>query len=592
VPEYLAPGVYVEETSFRSKSIAGVGTSTAGFVGLTGRGPATSDDGAVKGITPPLLTSFEDFERIYGGIDDLHINGNAQVNYLAHGVRAFFDNGGARLYVGRVLATGAAAASSGMINDVVPASPPIPPPADQQVSLSGRFKGGAIIPNTKDVNLNVTLTEAEQASTKRNALRQPAGTLVREGANFHVLGTSPFETSATQAEWDALPDTTPVTVLTLLVSITDPSGSTLTFTGLGFHARHPNYAGLVLGPTPPRPADRLTNPLMLNVGAAVTALGLRTALFRSQTARTIDLKGGVDGTGAPSIDDFREALARLLALEDIAIVAAPGAAGLGGLDANLPAEVNDALVTHAETRRAYRIALLDPPPDQEPADVRAIKSRIDSTHAALYYPWVVIGNPLAATDKTQASLVAQPPSGFVCGIYARTDIERGVWKAPANETISGAFSLQRDVRFGEQEVLNPLGINCLRFLPNRGFRVWGARTTSSDPEWIYVNIRRYFLYLEASIDQGTQWAVFEPNGDRLWANVRETISDFLYNEWVNGALLGATPAEAFFVRCDRTTMTQNDLDNGRLVCLIGVAALKPAEFVIFRIGQTTASART
>jgi phage tail sheath protein FI len=144
------------------------------------------------------------------------------------------------------------------------------------------------------------------------------------------------------------------------------------------------------------------------------------------------------------------------------------------------------------------------------------------------------------------------------------------------------------VRFGEQEVLNPLGINCIRTLPNRGIRVWGARTISSDPEWKYVNVRRYFLYLEASIDRGTQWAVFEPNGERLWANIRSTVSDFLYNEWVNGALLGATPKEAFFVRCDRTTMTQNDLDNGRLVCLVGVAALKPAEFVIFRIGQKTA----
>jgi phage tail sheath protein FI len=166
-----------------------------------------------------------------------------------------------------------------------------------------------------------------------------------------------------------------------------------------------------------------------------------------------------------------------------------------------------------------------------------------------------------------------------------------VWKAPANETVTGAIGLQRDVRFGEQEVLNPLGINCIRALPNRGIRVWGARTLSSDPEWKYVNIRRYFLYLEASIDRGTQWAVFEPNGEALWANVRNTVSDYLYNEWVSGALLGTKPEEAFFVHCDRSTMTQNDLDNGRLICLVGVAAIKPAEFVIFRIGQKTADAR-
>jgi phage tail sheath protein FI len=235
--------------------------------------------------------------------------------------------------------------------------------------------------------------------------------------------------------------------------------------------------------------------------------------------------------------------------------------------------------------------VLETPANKEPGEIVALKGKIDSTKAALYYPWVSVANPAAATDPTQPTVIDLPPSGHVCGIYARTDIQRGVWKAPANETVTGAIGLQRAVSFGEQELLNPLGINCIRALPNRGIRVWGARTISSDPEWKYVNIRRYFIYLENSIDRGTQWAVFEPNGERLWANVRTTVSDFLYNEWVSGALLGATPKEAFFVLCDRSTMTQNDLDNGRLICLIGVAAIKPAEFVIFRIGQKTADAR-
>jgi phage tail sheath protein FI len=141
-------------------------------------------------------------------------------------------------------------------------------------------------------------------------------------------------------------------------------------------------------------------------------------------------------------------------------------------------------------------------------------------------------------------------------------------------------------------VLNPEGINCFRFFPGRGFRLWGARTISSNSEWKYVNVRRYFIYLERSIDKGTQWAVFEPNGEALWANVRRTIESFLFNEFQSGALLGAKPEQAYFVKCDRSTITQNDLDNGRLVCLIGVAALKPAEFVIFRIGQKTADARS
>jgi phage tail sheath protein FI len=237
--------------------------------------------------------------------------------------------------------------------------------------------------------------------------------------------------------------------------------------------------------------------------------------------------------------------------------------------------------------------VLDTPPNLTPSGVQAVKGKLDSKYAALYYPWIVVANPLATSDNGSSvdKEIALPPSGFVCGIYARSDVERGVFKAPANEVIRGALRFQHMVSTGEQEVLNPLGINCLRAFPNRGLRVWGARTTSSDPEWNYVNIRRYFNYVERSIDRGTQWAVFEPNGERLWANVRETVTSFLFNEWKNGALLGDKPEQAFFVKCDRSTMTQNDLDGGRLICLVGIAAIKPAEFVIFRIGQKTVEAR-
>jgi phage tail sheath protein FI len=338
-----------------------------------------------------------------------------------------------------------------------------------------------------------------------------------------------------------------------------------------------------MGASPPQLRDRLTNPVMVTIGGALAAADLIDVLNKADSP--IDLKGGVDGTGDPA--GYEEALDALQALEDISIIAAPG---LSTFDA-IAADVHQKLIGHAEAPRAYRIAVLETPANKEPGEIVALKGKIDSTKAALYYPWVSVANPAAATDPTQPTVIDLPPSGHVCGIYARTDIQRGVWKAPANETVTGAIGLQRAVSFGEQELLNPLGINCIRALPNRGIRVWGARTISSDPEWKYVNIRRYFIYLENSIDRGTQWAVFEPNGERLWANVRTTVSDFLYNEWVSGALLGATPKEAFFVLCDRSTMTQNDLDNGRLICLIGVAAIKPAEFVIFRIGQKTADSR-
>ena len=212
--------------------------------------------------------------------------------------------------------------------------------------------------------------------------------------------------------------------------------------------------------------------------------------------------------------------------------------------------------------------------------------QLDSTYAALYYPWVTVLDPVTRAE------INLPPSGFVCGIYARNDITRAVYKAPANEVVNLAIGFEALLNKAQKDVLNPLGVNYFRPFEGRGFRLWDARTIASGPEWKYVNLRRYIAYLEHSIDKGTQWAVFEPNGDQLWANVRRTVSDFLLNEWQTGALLGDKPEKAYFVRCDRSTMTQDDLDNGRLVCLIGVAPLRPAEYVIFRIGQWTADSKS
>jgi phage tail sheath protein FI len=571
MPEYLAPGVFVEETSFRAKSIDGVGTSTAAFVGMVSRGATTGGNGP----NPPLITSFTDFERYYGGLDDLMIDGAPVTNHLAHAARAFFNNGGGRLYVARIL--GAAAAAARVI---------LNPTADaaDQVSLVARSPGGAVIPGSAGTNFHVVVRADALATTKRLALKQPVGTTVRVGTDHYVMGIDPIPTSAADATgFTGLGDDDACAIVSLSVEVYDPTGLVYEASGLGLHARHSRYVGSVMGASPPQLRDALANPVQVELGADVTAFALLAAI---PTAGA-DLVGGSDGSGPPTTTAFQDALNRLLALEDISIVAAPGASSF----ATIAAAVNLMLIGHAEARRSYRIAVLDTPPALEPGEVVDLKGKIDSKYAALYYPWIRVANPLAGTDPTQPTEMVVPPSGHVCGIYARTDIQRGVWKAPANETVTGALDVDRAISFGEQERLNPLGINCIRALPNRGIRVWGARTISSDPEWKYVNVRRYFLYLESSIDRGTQWAVFEPNGEALWANVRTTVSDFLYNEWVSGALLGTSPKEAFFVRCDRTTMTQNDLDNGRLICLIGVAAIKPAEFVIFRIGQKTADQR-
>ncbi|MGB4827035.1 MAG: phage tail sheath C-terminal domain-containing protein, partial [Paracoccaceae bacterium] len=184
---------------------------------------------------------------------------------------------------------------------------------------------------------------------------------------------------------------------------------------------------------------------------------------------------------------------------------------------------------------------------------------------------------------------AFPPSGYAMGIYARSDNTVGVHKAPANEVVRNITEVALPFTAAEQDVLNPVGVNLIRDLTPRGIRLWGARTISSDQEWKYVNFRRLFIYIEHSIDLGTQWVVFEPNNEALWAKVVETITPFLIGVWKSGALLGTKPEDAFFVHCDRSTMSQDDLDNGRLICDIGLAPVAPAEFVIFKIGQFTAS---
>lgn len=378
--------------------------------------------------------------------------------------------------------------------------------------------------------------------------------------------------------------------LSLNVTATDADGNAIVYNDLGYDPAHPQWIGKVLAEQPARRAEALENVFALHVEGTIAGFDLRDAFFEAigpGESRVVSLTGGNDGA-EPVAQTYADALAALETVEEVSIVAAPGHSAYGDF-----AGIQRALISHVEKPRAYRIAVLDTPPGEVISEAANARAQIDSTHAALYYPWVVVSNPRARPgDSGIPREIALPPSGFMCGIYARSDDARGVYKAPANEVVYSALRFETDVNFAQQEVLNPIGVNCLRYFPGRGYRVWGARTASSDPEWKYVNVRRYFNYLEASIDRGTQWAVFEPNGERLWANVRNTISDFLYNEWASGALLGGKPADAFFVRCDRTTMTQNDLDNGRLICLVGVAPLKPAEFVIFRIGQMTADSRS
>jgi hypothetical protein len=248
--------------------------------------------------------------------------------------------------------------------------------------------------------------------------------------------------------------------------------------------------------------------------------------------------------------------------------------------------VQKAMISHCEGMKD-RFCILDPAENATVAEVQTHKEKVVSEkgYAALYYPWVKAPVETLKTGKIALEDQFVPPSGYVAGIYARSDTERGVHKAPANEIVRGTLEIKLAITKGEQDILNPKGINCIRAFPGRGIRVWGARTTASDALWKYVNVRRLLLYIEESIEEGTQWVVFEPNSEKLWGRVRATITEFLTRVWKDGALMGTKVEEAFFVKCDRTTMTQDDIDNGRLICVIGVAPVKPAEFVIFRIAQ-------
>ncbi|MBN1608919.1 MAG: phage tail sheath family protein [Polyangiaceae bacterium] len=621
MPEYLAPGVYVEETSFRAKTIEGVSTSTAGFVGPARFGPT-------DGI-PELLTSFAEFERVFGGLEQLQFSNEdgPSHNFLAHAVRAFFDNGGRRLYVARVYdgATGRASAQL----------PQGSPPASGAIQLTARYPGraGALeVTFRARVGENVLVSEPNASQGQQAALRgvrkydtvwvrdtdSPVSSPPGTGTLYWVdedAATSAWclrsADSGTLLLSDLDPSVDSVHGVSLDVEVLFPGrpdrpgeGRRELWENLSFHYRHRRAVGKVFAETLENRADALSVPLVFtpqNAQAPATPLSgpeVAELIFGAGAVQpgtgavqpvTVRLQNGSDGE-RPGADEYRgredqsgglpsSGLGSLEAISDIAIVAAPGYSAAG--DATAVQQITSHLISHAERMR-YRIAVLDSCEGQSIQQVRRYRAQIDSSHAALYYPWIRVLDPVTETE------INLPPSGFVTGIYARNDIEIGVHKAPANEVVRGAISFEKLLNKSQQDVLNPEGVNCFRYFEGRGYRLWGARTVSSDPEWKYVNLRRYFAFLEHSIDVGTQWVVFESNGPALWANVRRTVESFLFNEWKSGHLLGEKPEFAYFVRCDRSTMTQNDLDNGRLVCLIGVAPLRPAEFVIFRIGQFTA----
>jgi phage tail sheath protein FI len=617
MPEYLAPGVFVEEVSFRSKSIEGVPTSTTGFAGMTRYGPVHYVDAGIRqGPTttePKLVTSFTEFERAYGGLEPLVVDGDERPAYLAHAARAFFMNGGKRLYVSRVFAPKGPAdppTDYGVASQLVTVNGP------SQATWRARWPGeyGNVLLRVSAVrtgNVAFNTPNGVQAKSVREGTVVeivPNGTTPPKGNADFIPNTLAVVSVAQNGQQSfmrggvainpGVNDAIQIVELQVTVYVEDAEQRIDFYDRLGLHPKQIRFVGKILQRDDPEDESSV---VWLDLSAWDSTgdgpIDLLTKL-RSDSGR---LSGGHDGGLVSAADlEGEEAdpdvatkkatgIEALGEIDDIAIVALPDAGTFDDpVECFAAAQV---AVDHAEKYR-YRIAVVDGPQESSITEIRAFRGQFDSTRAALYHPWIEIFDPLQRPAQgAPPPRIMLPPSGFVTGIYARSDIERGVFKAPANEIVRGLTRFEANINKGRQEVLNPEGINALRFFEGRGNRVWGARTMSSDPEWKYVNVRRLFIFLEHSIDKSTQWAVFEPNNERLWANIRFAVEDFLLLQWKSGALMGSKPEEAYFVRCDRTTMTQNDLDNGRLICLIGVSPVKPAEFVIFRIGQWTADAK-
>jgi phage tail sheath protein FI len=685
MPEYLAPGVYVEEIDSGPPPIQGVGTSTTAFVGMTRRGP-------IEG-RPVLVTNYGEFVRTFGGGFDFGPT-FAQFTDLPHAARGFFTNGGRRLYVMRVAPATATAGThtfaGGLVTHLVRDAPAtttvvtLPTlrgirngtavqlrmirdgittdSAVLTVSSFDRTNGevtlnaapsasvdfearyttvftnigglsgtgqitnlatpttakpatfGAIATNpgswAHDVRISVSHRSAARSIVQHTLITAPTNAIpVQSTAGFypgawievdfgnaanqkiyrHVTAvtntTLVIDGAAVNAgAWDPVAPVTETRVSScefdLVATYTDPVERTVV---------NESFTGLTLEDVPGRHyIAQLERSQLLRVDPAVAApAALHPFFFPSPTdgfADTLD-GAGVDGTLAPTVAEIQgtdlgpNRKTGLLSIEDVdevAILAAPGITDIGA---------QRALIDQCE-RLMDRFAVLDPVPGTSGApatldQIQAHAGNFDTKYAALYYPRVIVADAVTGVPRVVA------PSGHMAGIYARVDNTRGVHKAPANEVIRGITDLEVFVSKAQQEILNPRSINVLRDFrtDRRGLRAYGARCLTSDAAWKYINVRRLFIFLEESIDEGTQYAVFEPNDERLWARIRDSVSIFLTGVWRDGALMGEKPEDAFFVVCDRNTMSDDDILNGRLVMEIGIAPVRPAEFVIIRIGQ-------
>jgi hypothetical protein len=504
MPNYLSPGVYIEEVEAGSRPIEGVGTAVAAFVGLAARGPAN---------TPTLVTNWSQFTQTFGDF----IEGS----YLAHAVYGYFLNGGGAAYVVRIGADGAMPTATGQLTS-----------GSDKGTATYRVSALEAGPGGNDITVDV----GPSSETAENTFKLTVNQGGRPIETFDNLTTSKGKQN--------------------VVTIVKAQSKVIALEEVG-------SSGV---------AERVPATGSITLAGGGTSVPVRVT--------PDDYVGNsADRTGFAGLEAVDEVT--MLSVPDLMAVYQAGNIDLEGLQA-----VQLAMIAHCELM-GDRVAILDSPPGlnaQQVKEWRVDKAGYDSKYATLYWPWIKVFDPLSG------QAVHVPPSGHMAGIWARSDDTRGVHKAPANEVIRGAISLELNITKSEHDQLNPSGINCIRAFPGRGIRVWGARTLSSDPAWRYLNVRRLFNYVEESVFEGTQWVVFEPNDIRLWGRVKRTVNAFLLRVWRDGALFGATPDQAFFVKCDEENNPPESRDAGQLIVDIGIAPVKPAEFVVFRIAQFSGGA--
>ncbi len=628
MPVYQTPGVYFEKVDTNRGKITEIRTDIPGFVGITEKGPINKS---------MRLESMKQFQSVFGGFKPQ--------SYLAYAINGFFENGGDTSFVTRIADPEKAEKAKTILLDINK-NQTIHVSALNEGQWGNRIK---VYLKEASMGSTVSAEPSKQPANKEYSIFQSTtgfekGTIVKIFQNnngtkiedYHYVTS--IEPLSKKIVWDSplkagLDLTKSIYFSTMEFTLTLSIGDSFKeiFENLSMNSTHSRYFAK---------EEKEDETVINGQSNLVTVKDLNSLssipdnLPDSQNIKKdfLYLKGGVDGISSIDIDDFvgdpslreKKGLRCYEDIDEVSMICIPDIMiqpvkmnsayekppekepdpclpEKNDIEENvslpykpkqkieLPPRfseediqiVQQRMIEHCVAMKD-RIAILSSPFGADISNVQDWRRQFDSNYAALYYPWISVNDPLKL-DNQIIRLI--PPDGHVAGIYARSDLSVGVHKAPANEVITGAKDVDLMIENQVQDILNPMGINCLRVFPGRGVMVWGARTISSDKSWRFVNVRRLLMMIEESVEEATQWAVFEPNDFHLRTGIIVSVSGFLEELWRRGALSGDTPDEAFFVRCDDVNNPQEVIDAGRIIADVGVAPSIPAEFIVFRIGK-------